>query len=140
MPWAVVMASHVVSFRFSYRAGGAMAFRLVPRLVAASRSYWRPASRLVPPSRVGVLCCRASRVGVYPVAPFLSARVPVVSRLFSSLSSLLFVFVQSCVSDGVWSLWRCGVAWRCDMCGDMRYVAAGCAVRDEGAGRGRDAW
>lgn len=32
VPWAAVMASHVVSFRFSYRAGEAMAFRPVFRL------------------------------------------------------------------------------------------------------------
>ena len=64
---------------------------LLASCVEPSMAAFRFSSRLS--SRVGVLCCRASRVSVYPVAPFLSVRVPVLSRLFSSL--LLFYSCSS---------------------------------------------
>lgn len=53
------MASHVVSFRFSSRAGGAMAFRLVPFLVS-----WQRFVRIGVPFLVSflVLCWRPVRV------------------------------------------------------------------------------
>lgn len=141
------MSPHVVSFRFSYRVGGAMVFRPVSHLVLSSRvgvpfvscglafSCRRFACRV----GVGVSllisflvsCCRLVLSGVScrcrPVAPFLSARVLVSSRLFSPL--LLF---SVCSSRRVcrMALGRCGVAVRgCRGAGDMgvawRYVMRG---------------
>lgn len=102
------MASHVVSFRFSCRAGEAMAFRLVhrpvPRLVAASRFSSRLSSRGGVPfvSRGLAFSCRRC-----PVAPFLSARVPVLSRLVLSLPSF-----YSCSSRRSCRVAACRVAGR----------------------------
>lgn len=102
------------SSRFSSRVG-------VPSCVSCRRPVSRIVSFLVLcrgfASRVGVgvsflvsflVSCRRPVLSCVscrccPVAPFLSARVLVSSRLFSSLSLLLCVFVPSCVSDGVGS-------------------------------------
>lgn len=137
--------------------------------------WCRPVSRLVPPSRVGVSfvvsalasrpsvscrrfvpsgrCLRLVSAGVSCrccfVAPFLSARFPVSSRLRSVAAVVLFVFVPSGVSDGgvfvavwVWrrsvvAAWRCGVAWRrACRCAWRGGVSVGGSVMSCRAGRG----
>lgn len=108
------------------------AFRIEPAV-----AYLRPVVRLVPPSRVGVpfvsrglafSCrrwCLASRSASRPASAFrvvgrLVSVLPCCAVFVSSCSRVvssvlvadiaLFVFVPSCVSDGVGSLRRCGRA------------------------------
>lgn len=105
-----------------------LAFRLSCR---RWRLASRPASRLVSVSRVvGRLVSALSCCTVF-VSSF--------SRVISSClvaAVVLCVFVSSCVSDGIGSLWRYGGAWsswslwceRCDARGDMRCGAVGRGV------------
>lgn len=90
----------------------------VPLFVSFLVSCWRPVCVFL----IGVSCRRfVCRVGVLrliscqccPVAPFLLAHVPVLSRLVSSLPSLYSCSSRpSCVLDGIGSLGRCGGAGR----------------------------
>ena len=162
------MASHVVSFLFSSWAGGAMAFRLVQSIVSFLILRRRPALRPVAVSCCFVLLFFSSRfsprVGVpllvscrcYPVAPFLSARVPVSSRRCRRS-----IRVRPVVRVGwrrVVEALRRGVAWSSgcgrygccvDICDAGRYAmrvgrrfgdAVSCVVACRERDEGRDVW
>lgn len=100
-----VMASPVVSFRFSCRMGGAMAFRLVSRLVGRIVCVGVPLLVLFL-----VSCCRSVRVSW--VSVLVSAFRFVVSALASRFSFRFSprVVVSCCRASRL--AFRCGVSWR----------------------------